>query len=1420
MWFVEDTFADDGCIGWGCAGGAIQGQEPTPGPGGGSGNGEHLRWIYFRIKDDADEYLDKPGAWKIDGVDVSGCKMTEGLYFAFQANNASTTLKNHMSTMPYNAWTCHHNCNWGCCVVEWITKTDHSGTALAVDTSIYNTNVFEPEYILQVPQGGVSHTTPAVKDYNGNGTIDKNWIFYDKPNDVLLYIVDQWEKNIRTRYFEGNQYYYDPSKPETASKWSNNCKDPNGNWSENACRILAYDWPNGYSYDGNTHLSNYRAGNHGWKRNGAPDEYNKQNLSNVNVTYFCAGAANGEYEGAVDGKVKQGATEVPDLQVYDSNTKTTTKYYDGTNDDGKYRVVFTHTITRTDNDSNRLMPAQKSRIRTDYDSNTDEEIVSRLHPQGTNQIERYVDVEVEQGSSKTVCQTLTYETKYINGQPASGATDSITVCVVISQPIKLTTASRSYVSNSINNNYNDPANTGETKTVSSWGGSKGDSKTYTYSFTHQLALNGKAGYAYDIEYYITQTNNGNPESVTNGGSSSSPKTARINSSENNSFTVVSPTTSKNWDPIGPGGKTPTICQTIYFKPKEISTTASGSSARVTDSSWQSSTACTYVQRRMYNRISIDATSDVYVNGVKNPSTTSYSIRAHELKFVFNINTPNNRSLNTTYTIERITYGAGGSENWANATVAKGPTNVTAPVSGITDTFTIQPEEGKSKTVCERIKLNPDKYQIEYNGDGSEEGVYGMQSSGAYAKRCTTVAWPAKTWRNDGEITVYTESSGKLVNESETGGYRSDLDAFLIKKESASITYTHKLWREAEKHTGDGVHQAVVKTPEEDVNVKYRFSDPGTTFADETAITTTNGAGALPSLTVKTNYSVNGKVSDTSNTTDSLKNANTTARAPKVGRKYTYCQANNYISKTYDLRGQYWEVDGEIYSGSPEILAVDTPKPRKDIGKSNPPGCVNIIRPYNFNISKITITSSEDEPATYGGDVHVSFNINVDKNSDYMITDVPNAKIQVIKFILTDAPDNGTTAGGSNINDTPCTYFRNKIGAGKMTTCDDTSVSENKTIADGRVIDGEGTSYYNKDHYEAPYNYDTTLLDDHLPITAKVCFAIGIQPTNSGSNGYGVNSNEFSNKWTISDATCVNIGKHPMVQIWGGSTFTSGGIVTSTTVTTRNNVKLTYGSWDDYMLIANGQIDSMASGAAYISGLANPTTCKISSLTIANDKCNATDKEIGKSGVYSSYSLIDSIYDYYIKDRDKYTDISTSNRVEGKSHYINTEVLNEASGNYPIIIYNHDNNYPDVYIKSDINIGYSTRKYKDINIPQVIIYTRGNVYIDPAVTHLDAWILAKGDVMTCADGDGENVRNINVERCGNKLTITGPIVTNKIWFDRTANGDAYIDENGNSTIAESAELLDFSPAIYLFGYNETSNDSQPLTTYLHKLPPRY
>ena len=183
-----------------------------------------------------------------------------------------------------------------------------------------------------------------------------------------------------------------------------------------------------------------------------------------------------------------------------------------------------------------------------------------------------------------------------------------------------------------------------------------------------------------------------------------------------------------------------------------------------------------------------------------------------------------------------------------------------------------------------------------------------------------------------------------------------------------------------------------------------------------------------------------------------------------------------------------------------------------------------------------------------------------------------------------------------------------------------------------------------------------------------------------------------------------------MQVWGGSIYTSGGTDTSTTSVKEGNLNHIFGSWDDYLIIAKGEVSKTASGAALISGLTDFSDCKISPLTVSNSTCRDTDGELGHSNIEIVDRVMSGIKTRYIDGTGKYATLSKVG--DGGAYVVDRSVVSEALSYYPILLYNSDSG-KNVYITQDVDTGFTTRAYKTFAIPQVIIYTTGNIYIDPS-----------------------------------------------------------------------------------------------------------
>lgn len=924
------------------------------------------------------------------------------------------------------------------------------------------------------------------------------------------------------------------------------------------------------------------------------------------------------------------------------------------------------------------------------------------------------------------------------------------------------------------------------QTVSIYGGSR--KTNYEIDFSHTLKVVGDPAKSAKFSYSVYT-------SSYNGGWGSAITSGKEPIAGNGSLGIkYSNGTKLNAVKFSLGeGDSKTVCERIYFNPRKVILNASGTNG--TESGDGASVVCGTVTRRAPDTIKLTAETNVnhcnFPNEV-NPSKIYYNTGATQcVSFQHKFTSAQGQNLSASYTIY---YSEDGGKTVASKTTGN---VLTDKVSGnthyknVVKEHTVSLDYGELKTVCEYVEWTPNTFKLHKKADGSNDGVDAVGGTDKTNWRCIKVGRPVRKYIKDGTFTVYGESSGSLVNPNETGGYYEPKGAYLMKKDEAEVTYAHNLKRNDDRHANDDTKTA------EDITAKYRFGTPGLSL-DVKYMDTTLGLGS----SVVKNDSSSGPFN--SNKTDPLFNDNTTARANTVGKIESYCQSIYFYSKEYQMYGEYWMVDGHIWEEQPGMLNAGTPVPYPEdvpgsVG-SSVKGCVDVIRPYNFRIStiKTVVGDSASKPPAVGTTIKNTYELVINKNdSEYQITDIPNATIRTIGFVIDGKPDN--VAGGVVSADSSlCNFWENKLGI--VSSCDDNlkeAVSKNIHPANSS---NTGTNYYSGTNQ---YTYRHTVETEvpNISVDSKFCVAIAVSPSDSGSNGFGFEE-DFNSDWIISNATCTNVGKNPNVQIWGSSIFTNGGVKTTFTTSYTDNTssqKATFGSWTDFMVLANKNIKEMASGAALISGL--PTNQDTATATTRLTISNTNKEKPGNADIVNMSSLVEKIHDRYLTSSSNYYRTSVVS-----AEVLQSEDVRKLS---PVIFYNTG----DIFITDDIT--FSRRVFSDTALPQVIVYSEGNIYIDDDVMKVDAWLLApNGRVNTCANRNGTSLRS-SASTCNLRLTVRGPIFSQTVELDRTAGADPY-----ENTAPDPAEVIDLTPAVYLFGANESAQNAQPVTTYMHRLPPRY
>jgi len=981
-----------------------------------------------------------------------------------------------------------------------------------------------------------------------------------------------------------------------------------------------------------------------------------------------------------------------------------------------------------------------------------------------------------------VCSSLKHYTrKGIDGYDKSRGESESKICVTVKLNVLIAHSESTVqmddgVTKGTVSSTDDP----NSKTVSIYGGSR--KATYEVDFSHKVKVAGETDKSAQFSYSIysgTSANGSWGSAITTGSPIiAGGGTAKAVYTNGGNLNAVSITVAE--------GASGTACEKIHFSPRKVVLNSSGTGG--TPSGSGDSIICGTVTRRAPDTIYLTAQSNAYHcsdPGNINPSGTYYSTSETQcVGFIHKFISAQAQNLSANYTIYYSEDGGNTVKSTTTGSVTTDKVSGTTHYKNVVKEHTVSLDYGELKTVCEYVSFTPNTFKLHKKADGSADGVEAVGGTDKTNWRCIKVGRPTRETIDDGVFTVYGESTGALDDPSETGGYYAPKDAYLMKKEEAFITYSHYLKRNDDRHEHDSTK------PAEDITASYRFAVNTSSFSVD-YMRTTSGLGS----TVVKNNKKAGPFNSVRN--NSLFNDNTTAKAEKVGERMSYCQSIFYYSNQYLMHGMYWMVDGHIWEDNPGMISSDPPTPYPEstngsVGKSDQ-GCVNVIRPWNFKVKKLGADeSSPTNPIqTIGEPYWTYFKMNIGKNkNDYLLTDMANATVRFVGFKITTTT--GTLSGNMSTASDPCTYYHNMLGVSCEVLKEDTGQKF------GKNSPANGTTYYTNNtvcnasdcSYNAQLKVEHTLGED-VQLNEKYCIAVGVKSADSGD---GFN---FSNNWAVSSPSCVNVGKYPNVQIWGGSVFSSGGIQTSLA---KYHGKY-YGSWGDFALIANSAIVNTASGASLISGSATSNTCTLSSITISNDNCNgnnASRHALGDANItaFSVDVFKRRLYNRYLYDPENYHEV--------------TEISNSTltSGKNPFIAYNPNG---DIFISSNVEFGGST--YAKENVPQTIIYAKGNVYIADQVTHIMAWIIADGVVNTCADVHG-HTPELTHATCDLQLRIDGPVIASKVLLNRTYGANGH-----EGTSAVPAEIIDLNSSAYLFSHYQASGD-QPVTTHLQKMPARY
>ena len=554
---------------------------------------------------------------------------------------------------------------------------------------------------------------------------------------------------------------------------------------------------------------------------------------------------------------------------------------------------------------------------------------------------------------------------------------------------------------------------------------------------------------------------------------------------------------------------------------------------------------------------------------------------------------------------------------------------------------------------------------------------------------------------------------------------------------------------------------------------------------------------------------------------------------------------------------------------------------------------SVYTPYNFNTSIHSyIESSQGGVGFLGARISIGANYGVAPRANELVSKTPYA---------THTRDDQTVKVYEMIVDE--NYPESKL--------------QEQTIANGNICRGSGiercklvdtvtgrinsAGKYTGDFLNTD-TYDRTIPDD-LPgggLGKKYCTRSVIWPASShdsdsntvANNMSGSAMNGGNNLHHVSAASCVTLAKKPNFQVLGGGFYTNGTIKTALSekavggglgaypsAETRS-----YGSWDEFGVLAAGKVLGFGSGAAMgyeegynfnlprggirnayytfigptgpnsvVSGISN-----ISHMTIANDKNGPGNSGISRIGSAVLARLKARFRDTIIRNSSNTITSLTSNETSAKNYLGLSQLYHQgdtslSAMNSTANFYQFDRGgnliarsnttgeklmntlamYVDGTLTIDRNINIAHETYNAVDdFPQVLIFAK-KINITSNVTNIDAWLILDEDygdnqIDTCSDNHYPNTLS-----CNETLTITGPVFARKLILNRTAGSHTGGGRAGAHPLqtgptgtyyAEGsihpAEVFTLRADAYFWAYRQSLSGGQAYMVYSREIAPRY
>lgn len=334
---------------------------------------------------------------------------------------------------------------------------------------------------------------------------------------------------------------------------------------------------------------------------------------------------------------------------------------------------------------------------------------------------------------------------------------------------------------------------------------------------------------------------------------------------------------------------------------------------------------------------------------------------------------------------------------------------------------------------------------------------------------------------------------------------------------------------------------------------------------------------------------------------------------------------------------------------------------------------------------------------------------------------------------------------------------------------------------------EGTGKFNRDTRVADF---IPSIEEGAEAGTRYCAALSISPykMNSNQNQAEQAKQERENlEWRHSAPICIKLVKKPKVQFWGNGVYSRSGVRTSLSPTKHGVL----GSWVEYEALSGMKIKDFR------------TESSQSTQKLAID--NYSSKGSFGQGGTSIDSLISNISSKFPKKN--FENANTKIEVYNDSHKQLGVIWADKQTR---VIYGKN-----IRISSDI-VNADRAVNSDSDFRQIIIIADGDITIDQGVKRVDAWLIARGVVNTCAVNGAQNVNDVNMNNCDNQLHIRGGTVSRNLRLWRTAGSDGTIKD----TLSNPAEIFNQSADTYLWAQAQSGSEGKIVTTYTKELPVRY